>query len=69
MNSGLIEYFQKRQLEIYPLEMFSDNYRDIFTYSYFLGIFIIQNKSSHDQRDCSVYIWFLERRNVPKHKE
>lgn len=31
MNTGLMEYFQKRQLEIYPLEMFSDNYRDIFT--------------------------------------
>ena len=31
MNSGLMEYFQKRQLEIYPLEMFSDNYQDIFT--------------------------------------
>ena len=31
MNSGLMEYFQKRQLQIYPLEMFSDNYQDIFT--------------------------------------
>ncbi|CAC5384828.1 unnamed protein product [Mytilus coruscus] len=31
MNNGLMDYFQKRQLEIYPLEMFSDNYQDIFT--------------------------------------
>ena len=31
MNSGLMDYFQKRQLEIYPLELFSDNYHDIFT--------------------------------------
>ncbi|XP_071127613.1 uncharacterized protein [Mytilus edulis] len=31
MNSGLMDYFQKRQLEIYPLELFSVNYQDIFT--------------------------------------
>ena len=31
MNSGLMEYFQKRQLEIYPLQMFTENYQDIFT--------------------------------------
>ncbi|CAC5418806.1 unnamed protein product [Mytilus coruscus] len=33
MNNGLMDYFQKRQLEIYPLEMFSDNYQDIFTHT------------------------------------